>query len=97
MTAEAERSDEDEQQSFLASTPVEILLATQILQLLQAAAIRLASEPPDLPAAQLAIDGAAAIVTSGGERLGDHLSLYRTALAEVQQAWVRVAGSASTG
>ncbi len=82
--------DHDEQHTFLASTPVEILVATELLQLLQAAAIRLAAEPPDLPAAQLAIDIAGAIVGAGGERLGQNVPLYRTALAEVQQVWVKL-------
>ncbi len=92
---ETPTSDHDEQHSFLASTPVEILVATELLQLLQTAAIRLAAEPPDLPAARLAIDVAGAIVSAGGERLGENVPLYRTALAEVQQVWVKLAAPAT--
>jgi hypothetical protein len=32
-------------------------------------------------------------VNAGGERLGEHVELYRSALAEVQQAYVRAKGS----
>jgi hypothetical protein len=73
----------------LRETPVEEVLAGQLFYLLQLAAVRLAAEPPDLPGAQLLIDVVGSVVTTGGERLGEHVELYRDALAEVQQVYVR--------
>ena len=33
------------------------------------------------------------MVNAGGERLGEHVDLYRSALAELQQAYVRAVAS----
>jgi hypothetical protein len=74
---------------FLRSTPVETVLANHLFVLLQLGALRLADTPPQLDAAQLVIDTVAAILAAGGERLGEHVPLYRNALAELQQAYVR--------
>lgn len=71
------------------NTPVEVILANHLFVLLQVAALRLADSPPNLEAAQLVIDTVAAMVNVGGERLGEHIDLYRGALAEIQQAFVR--------
>jgi hypothetical protein len=88
--------DTDEEREILRATPVDVVLGNHILHLLQLAAIHLAGEPPQLPAAQVTIDVVAAMITAGGERLGGHRDLYRQALAEVQQVYVRAAsGSAS--
>lgn len=76
---------------LLRSTPVETVLGNHIFHLIQLAAVHLAGEPPSLEAAQLTIDVVAAIITTGGERLGEHVGLYRSALAEVQQVYVRAA------
>ena len=81
--------NEAEEAAYLHNTPVEVILANHLFVLLQVAALRLAETPPNLPAAQLVIDTVAAMVNAGGERLGDYVDLYRNALAEIQQAYVR--------
>ncbi len=81
--------NEADEIAFLRATPVEVILANHLFVLLQLAALRLGEAPPDLPAAQLVIDTVGAILDATGERLGEHLELYRTALAELQQAYVR--------
>ena len=77
--------------AYLRDTPVETILANHLFVLLQVAALRLGEEPPRLDAARLVIDTVAAVVGAGGERLGEHAELYRQALAELQQAYVRAA------
>jgi hypothetical protein len=85
--------DEAQEIAYLHETPVETILGNHLFVLLQLAALRLAETPPNLPAAQLVIDTVAAMLSAGGERLGEHVNLYRSALAEVQQAFVRAAAS----
>jgi hypothetical protein len=80
-----------EEIAHLRSTPVETVLGNHFFVLLQLAAVHLAATPPDLAAAQLVIDTIAAMLQAGGERLGEHVDLYRNALAEVQQVYVRAA------
>ncbi|MGC8510615.1 MAG: hypothetical protein ACP5PB_07070 [Acidimicrobiales bacterium] len=81
----------DDEREILRTTPVDVVLGNHILHLLQLAAIHLAAEPPQLPAAQVTIDVVAAMIAAGGERLGEHRDLYRQALAEAQQVYVRAA------
>ncbi len=80
----------DEEWTALRETPVAELLAADILQLLRVAAAHLATEPPDLSSARLAIDAAGAVIAAGDDRLGEHLALYRQALAEAQRVFVHV-------
>jgi len=92
VTKEADESTTlNEEIEILRSTPVETVLGNHIFHLIQLAAVHLAAEPPSLEAAQLTIDVVAAIINTGGERLGEHVALYRNALAEVQQVYVRAA------
>jgi hypothetical protein len=91
--------DESAEVEYLRSTPVETVLGNHFFVLLQLAALQLSSTPPNLSGAQLVIDTLAAMLQAGGERLGEHVALYRNALAEVQQLYVRAAsplGSASS-
>jgi hypothetical protein len=88
--------DESEEINYLRSTPVETVLGNHFFVLLQLAALQLSSTPPNLPGAQLVIDTVAAMLQAGGERLGEHVELYRNALAEVQQLYVRAASAPST-
>jgi hypothetical protein len=85
--------DESEEIAYLRSTPVETVLGNHFFVLLQLAALQLSSTPPDLAGAQLVIDTVAAMLQAGGERLGEHAALYRNALAEVQQLYVRAASA----
>jgi hypothetical protein len=88
-------TDESEEIAYLRSTPVETVLGNHFFVLLQLAALQLSSTPPDLSGAQLVIDTIAAMLQAGGERLGEHVALYRNALAEVQQLYVRAASPPS--
>jgi len=83
--------DESEEVAYLRSTPVETVLGNHFFVLLQLAALQLSSTPPNLSGAQLVIDTITAMLQAGGERLGEHVALYRNALAEVQQLYVRAA------
>jgi hypothetical protein len=87
--------NEAEEIAYLHAAPVETILGNHLFVLLQVAALRLAETPPNLAAAGLVIDTVAAMVNAGGERLGEHVDLYRNALAEVQQAYVRAKSSTS--
>ena len=80
-----------EEIAYLRSTPVETVLGNHFFVLVQLAAVHLATTPPNLPAAQLVIDTLAAMLNAGGTRLGEHVELYKNALAEVQQLYVRAA------
>ena len=91
-----QRFDESEEINYLRSTPVETVLGNHFFVLLQLAALQLSSTPPNLSGAQLVIDTVAAMLQAGGERLGEHVELYRNALAEVQQLYVRAASAPST-
>ena len=82
---------ESEEIAYFRDTPVEVILANHIFVLLQVAAVQLAETPPQLAGAQLVIDTHAAMINAGGERLGEHVDLYRNALAEVQLVFVRAA------
>jgi len=85
--------DESAEIDYLRSTPVETVLGNHFFVLLQLAALQLSTSPPNLSGAQLVIDTIAAMLQAGGERLGEHVALYRNALAEVQQLYVRAASS----
>jgi hypothetical protein len=81
--------DEAAEIAYIRATPVETILGNHLFVLIQVAALRLSETPANLEAAALVIDTVAAMVSAAGERLGEHVDLYRNALAEVQQAFVR--------
>lgn len=81
--------NEADEIAYIRTTPVETILGNHLFVLIQVAALRLSETPPNLEAAELVIDTVAAMVNAAGERLGEHVDLYRNALAEVQQAYVR--------
>jgi hypothetical protein len=90
VTESTERDiDEIEEIAYLRATPASTVLGNHFFVLLQLAALQLSATPPNLPDAQLVIDTIAAMLQVGGERLGEHVELYRNALAEVQQLYVR--------
>jgi hypothetical protein len=88
---ENDADHEADEIELLRSTPIETIVGNHVFHLLQLAAVHLAATPPNLPAAQLTIDVVSAMVKAGGERLGEHAELYRNAIAEVQQVYVRAA------
>lgn len=87
--------NEAEEIAYLHATSVETILGNHLFVLLQVAALRLAEAPPNLASAGLVIDTVTAMVNAGGERLGENVDLYRKALAEVQQAYVRAKSSST--
>ncbi len=95
MTDENPSASESEEIAYFRDTPVETVLGNHIFVLLQVAAVHLAQSPPRLESAQLVIDTLGAMLSAGGERLGEHVALYRNALAEVQQVFVRAAALAN--
>ena len=89
MNSDTDSPQNEDDFETLRSTPVEDILGNHIFHLIQLSAVQLSGEPPQLAAAQLTIDVVAAMINAGGERLGPHAQLYRTAVAEVQQVYVR--------
>jgi len=85
--------DESEEIAYLRATPVETVLGNHFFVLLQLAALQLSATPANLTGAQLVIDTIAAMLQAGGSRLGEHVDLYKNALAEVQQLYVRAASA----
>jgi hypothetical protein len=90
-----ESGEEVDEIELLRSTPVELILGNHIFHLIQLAAVHLAATPAQLPQAQLTIDIVAAMLKAGDQRLGENVAIYRSALAEVQQLFVRAATTAS--
>ncbi len=81
--------DQTQEIAYLRSTPAATVLGNHFFVLLQLAAMQLSATPPNLADAELVIDTIKAMLQVGGERLGEHVELYRNALAEVQQLFVR--------
>jgi hypothetical protein len=77
--------------AYLRETPVAEILGNHVFVLVQLAAVYLAATPPNLSDAQLVLDTLGAILNAGSGRLGEHEALYKAALAEAQQAYVRAA------
>ena len=96
MTDDTAEFDAQAELEYLRQTPAQDLLANHFFVLAQWAAAHLASSPADLVGAQLVIDVMAALLDAGEERLGDNLVLYRSALAEVQQIFVRASLATNT-
>lgn len=90
-------TDNGAELEYLRSTPVTEILGNHFFVLLQVAALRLGETPPRLDEAQTLIDVLMAMLTAGGDSLGEHAPLYRSALSEVQQAFVRASSPASDG
>ena len=97
MNENTAKTDVDDELNYLRQTRAEDLLANHFFVLAQWAAVHLATSPPDLAGAQLVIDAMAALLDAGDQRLGVHLSLYRSALAEIQQVFVRASLAPTSG
>lgn len=77
----------------LAATPVADIVANHAVGMWQLAIVHLAPEgdtPPNLDEARLAIDAMAALVEGMGDRLGDHETPLRDALAQLRLVFVQV-------
>ncbi|TVR27972.1 MAG: hypothetical protein EA389_01380 [Ilumatobacter sp.] len=76
-------------------TPAEVVVTNHVMGLYELGAIHLSADPPDLVSAALAIDSVAALVEGLGDRLGDDAATMRTALTNIQMAFVQI--KAQTG
>lgn len=97
MTEDSHDADAAAELDYLRKTPAEDLLAHHFFVLAQWAAVHLAATPADLSGAQLVIDVMGAVLDAGEERLGAHTPLYRSALAEIQQVFVRASLASNAG
>lgn len=96
MTDDTTDFDAQAELEYLRQTPAQDLLANHFFVLAQWAAVHLAATPTDLAGAQLVIDVMAAVLDAGENCLGSNVSLYRTALSEIQQVFVRASLAASS-
>ena len=76
----------------VAEVPAEVVVTNHVMGLYELAAIHLASEPPDLASAALAIDAVGCLVEGLGDRLGPDVTTMRDALANIRMAFVEVRG-----
>lgn len=74
----------------LAEVPAQVVVLNHTMGLYELAAIHLSSTPPDLTEAALAIDAVACLVEGLGDRLGPDADTMRSALANIQMAFVQV-------
>lgn len=93
--AVTEPTEDLDEIAYLRDTDAATIIGNHIFVLLQVASLRLAATPPLLDEAQLLIDTVAAVVNTGADRLGEHVGLYRSAVAELQQAYVRATESSN--
>ena len=89
-TPEEFEAEMAEVQRQLAETPAHVVITNHCVGLFNLAALHLNQPEPDLEAAQLAIDGLAAIVEGLGSRLGDDAPTLADALAQIRLAFVQV-------
>jgi hypothetical protein len=80
----------------LAEAPAAVVVANHVMGLYELAAIHLSQEPPNLDAAQLAIDAVGAIVERLAGRLEDAEPTLKDALAQLRLAYVQLRGSSPT-
>ena len=72
----------------LSTTPPEVVIANHAMGMYELAAIHLRQNPPNLNEASLAIDALAALVEGLEDRLGENEQTLRSALQQLQQAFV---------
>lgn len=75
----------------LAAAPAEAVVANHAYGLFELAAVHLATSPPQLPQARLAIDALAALVEGLAGRLGEAEASLADGLAQLRLAFVEVA------
>lgn len=74
----------------LAEVPAEVVVLNHTMGLYELAAIHLSATPPKLTEAALAIDAVACLVEGLGDRLGPDIDTMRSALSNIQMAFVQV-------
>lgn len=80
----------NEARQRLADVPAEVVVTNHAMGLYELAAIHLSADPPDLDASRLAIDAVRALVEGLDDRLGDEAETLRSALANIQMAYVEI-------
>jgi hypothetical protein len=78
----------------LSSVPAAVVVANHAYGLFELAAIHLASQPPNLPDARLAVDALGALVDGLGDRLGEATAALNDALAQIRLAYVQLSAVA---
>ncbi len=90
------QGDQDEAQKKLieqiANTPANLIIANHCYGLIELAAIHLSQSPPKLQEARLAIDASVALIQSLEGRLGEQEGSLKTALRDIQYAFVKASG-----
>lgn len=81
----------------LINVPAETVVANHVMGLFELGAIHLSSSPPNVGAAQLAIDSMALLVDGLGDRLGPDAPTMRDALANIRMAFVAATGQSDSG
>jgi hypothetical protein len=76
----------------VAETPAAIVVLNHMMGLYELAAIHLSSEPPALDEAKIGIDAMSAIAQVLEGKLGEEEATVRDALAQIQMAYVSMAG-----
>jgi len=84
-----------ELEAELLAAPVEEVIANHCYGLFQLAAIHLGHQPPNLPAARLAIDAFGALVEGLDNRLGAATETLRDGLAQLRLAFVQISAAAN--
>jgi hypothetical protein len=79
----------------LLDAPAEVVVTNHVMGLYELAAIHLSADPPNLPAAALAIDAVGCLVEGLGDRLGENAPTMRDALANIRMAFVEIKGRAA--
>lgn len=74
----------------LAATPAAVVVANHCFGLFELAALHLSMQPPNLPEAQVAIDGLGALVDKLTGRLGDAEEQLAAGLAQLRMAFVQI-------
>jgi hypothetical protein len=90
LTDDEVREQMDALRDELARTPVATVIANHAYGMFELAALHLSLQPPQLPDAQLAIDGLSALVDGLRGRLGEHESQLNSALAQLKLAFVQI-------
>jgi hypothetical protein len=76
----------------IVEAPAEVVVTNHVMGLYELAAIHLSGDPPNLPAAALAIDAVGCLVEGLGDRLGESAPTMRDALANIRMAFVEIKG-----
>ena len=96
-TAEALAAEMADVRRRLAEMPAEMVVANHAMGCYELAAIHLSQQPPNLPAAALAIDAMGALVEGLAGRLGEAEPTLVDALSQLRLAFVQIKGSVAGG